>query len=191
MSMILALLTGGATGLLGTIVSGVLKYFNTRQQQKYELQKMEMELKQISAEVAHAEKIAVIEAEAAERKAEWEGLRASYREAATRFSAGEHPALVWVDVVRGLMRPVLTLGLVILVGIVFFKAGGDVDTASLDQIIASCQELGKTGAELKDCITSKSTESAQLRIINTILYLATAAVLWWFGSRQIEKGLKR
>ncbi len=84
MDVILSLLTGGATGLLGTIVSGVIKYFNTRQQQKYELQKMEMDLKQISAEAEHAERIAAIEAEAAERKAEWEGLRASYREAATR-----------------------------------------------------------------------------------------------------------
>ena len=30
-------------------------------------------------------------------------------------------------------------------------------------------------------------ESVKPRIIETILYLATAAVLWWFGQRQIEK----
>lgn len=191
MEMILSILSGGATGLLGTVISGVIKFFNTKQEQKYELAKMEMELKVMSAEAEHAEKIATVEAEAAETKAEWEGLRESYREAATRFSTGAHPALVWIDVVRGLMRPVLTLGLVILVAIVFFNASDAMDTSSLEQIISTCQGMGLTEAELKECITNKSMESTQLRIIGTVLYLATAAVLWWFGSRQVEKALKK
>jgi hypothetical protein len=189
MSLILSLLTGGATGILGTIASGILRYFNTRQQQKYELDKMEMDLKLMSAEAEHADRIASIEAEAAETRAEWEGLRESYREAATRYSTEAHPALVWVDVVRGLMRPVLTLGLVILVGIVFFNAGSDIDTGSLDTIIQSCRHL--SGEELSQCIITRVETSARLRIISTVLYLATAAVLWWFGSRQVEKALKK
>ena len=64
-----------------------------------------------------------------------------------------------VDFVRGMTRPLLTWGLVALVGAIYFLLGA-VDVAAAD---------------------------LRPRIVDTVLYLATAAVLWWFGQRQIEK----
>ena len=162
MDILLSLFTGGATGLLGTALSAGLKLFERAQAQKHELKLRELDLRHLAAEAASAERIAAIEAESAETAAEWAGLQASYREAASRWTEGQTltPAQSWllvlVDVVRGLMRPGLT---VVLIGYV----GWAYHTSTLN--------------------------AAQ--IISTILYLATACVLWWFGSRQVEKALGR
>ena len=64
-----------------------------------------------------------------------------------------------VDAVRGLTRPALTWSLFALVGAIYFLLGAS-DFAAL---------------------------SLRPRIVETVLYLFTAAMLWWFGSRQIEK----
>ena len=59
-----------------------------------------------------------------------------------------------VDVVRGLTRPLLTFGLVGLVGAIYFLLGAE-----------------DTHADL-----------LRPRIIETVLYVATAAVLWWLAA---------
>ena len=65
----------------------------------------------------------------------------------------------FVDAVRGLTRPALTWSLFALVGAIYFLLGAaDITTVGL-----------------------------RPRIVETVLYLFTAAMLWWFGSRQIEK----
>ena len=48
--------------------------------------------------------------------------------------------------------------------------------------------LGLTGA-IYFLLAATDAHAALLRprIVETVLYLATAALLWWFGSRQIEK----
>ena len=65
----------------------------------------------------------------------------------------------FVDAVRGLTRPLLTWSLFALVGAIYFLLGAS--------------DLGAVGL--------------RPRIVETVLYLFTAAMLWWFGSRQIEK----
>ena len=159
MDVILGLLTGGATGLIGTIVSGGLKYFNMKQEQSHELKVMEMELKTMDKEAEVALKIEAKKQEGKEAEAAWRGLEASYREAGQRWSTGSSGWIVLVDVVRGLMRPLLTLALVVLMGVIYFTLGVD-----------------------------KPTMQAQ--IVSTVLYLATAAVLWWFGSRMSDSKKK-
>ena len=66
---------------------------------------------------------------------------------------------MWVDVARGLLRPVLTL-------------------ASLAFIAAIYWSLG-TWAE---------TVAMQERIVDTALCIATACVLRWFGARGVSHG---
>ncbi len=155
-----SVLTGGATGLLGTAVSGVIDFFQSRQRHRQEL-----DLRRLDIELAHAEAEgalahAAIEAEAARERAEWEALEASYREASRRWSRpGEGWSMQLVDVVRGLTRPALTWSLFALVGAIYFVLGASELTA----------------------------ETLRPRIVETVLYLFTAAVLWWFGARQIEK----
>jgi hypothetical protein len=66
-----------------------------------------------------------------------------------------------VDVVRGLMRPVITLGLLILMAVIYFTVAQDM--AGPDDV------------------------PVQITIIATVLYVGTTAVLWWFGTRNLSK----
>ena len=155
-----SILTGGATGLLGTAMSGVIDFFQARQRhgEEMDLRRLDIELAKAEAEGALAR--AAIEAEAERERAEWEALEASYRTAARRWSRpGEGWAMQLVDAVRGLTRPALTWSLFALVGAIYFLLGASEFT----------------------------TEPLRPRIVETVLYLFTAAILWWFGARQIEK----
>ena len=155
-----SVLTGGATGLLGTAISAVVDLFQSRQRhsQELDLRRLDIELAKVEAEGAAAH--AAIEAQATRERAEWEALEASYREASRRWSRpGEGRLMQFVDAVRGLTRPLLTWSLFALVGAIYFLLGAS--------------DLGAVGL--------------RPRIVETVLYLFTAAMLWWFGSRQIEK----
>ena len=154
-----ALLTGGATGLLGTAISGALSFLGARQRhaQEVELRGMDMEMARFEAD--SAARVASVEAEGARDTAAWGAMEASYKEAARRWSRGDSRWLVAVDVVRGLMRPALTLGAVVLVACIYFTLGGS-DMEILD---------------------------IRPRIVDTVLYIATTCVLWWFGARAIDK----
>ena len=118
----------------------------------------DIELAKAEAEGAAAH--AAIEAQATRERAEWEALEASYREAGRRWSRrGDGLLMQLVDAVRGLTRPALTWSLFALVGAIYFLLGA----------------------------TDLAAVSLRPRIVETVLYLFTAAVLWWFGARQIEK----
>ena len=160
LDLLLSVLTGGATGLLGTLITGALDFFQRRQDhaQEMELRRLDMELARIEGESAGH--VAAIEAEGRADEAAWSALEKSYREASRRWSRpGEGWLMQLVDFVRGMTRPMLTWCLVGLVAAIYFWLG------------ASDMEV----IEIRP------------RIINTVLYLATAAVLWWFGARQLAK----
>ena len=153
MEFLASILAGGATGLLGTAITGVMGYFERKQRhaQEMELRKIDMQI--AKSEAASAERVAAIEAESAESAAQWRALEGSYNAATKRWGSGDSPWLTVVDVVRGLMRPVLTLGSLILVAVIYFYS--DIPVA----------------------------DDMQVQIINTSLYISTTCVLWWFGSR--------
>lgn len=156
-----AILTGGATGLLGTALSFGVEFVKRRQAhaQEMELRRLDMELARIEA--TGAERAATIAAEAAENAAAWGALEASYGEARQRFSRrGDSGWLVAVDVVRGLMRPALTLGSLALVAAIYWS-------------------LGVSDIEVLDI---------RPRVVDTVLYVATTCVLWWFGTRAPARG---
>ena len=159
-----SVLTGGATGLLGTALSAVVDFFQSRQRHAQELDLRRLDIELARAEAEGAAVHAAIEAQASRERAEWEAMEASYREAARRWSRpGEGWAMQLVDVVRGLTRPALTWSLFALVGAIYFLLGAS-DLAAV---------------------------SLRPRIVETVLYLFTAAMLWWFGARQIEKRRSR
>ena len=158
-----AILSGGATGLLGTVISGVLGHFKAKQDLKREITLRELDIQLARIEGDSAENIAAIEAEGARDEAAWKAIDASYREAARRWSRpGDGWAMVFVDVVRGLIRPALTVGLFALVGAIYFSLAASADP---------------------------SVAKIQARIVDTALYMATAAGLWWFGQRPTEKAM--
>lgn len=151
---ILAIATGGATGLLGTLLSGAMGFFERRQRNRHEIELRRVDLEITRSEAATVEKVAAIEAESTETQAELAAFAESHRAAAVRWSTGESGWLTFVDVVRGLMRPVLTV-------------------ASLAAAIAIYWSLpfAPTGEEVAE------------RVVDTVLYIATTTALWWFGTR--------
>ena len=160
LDMLVSVLTGGATGLLGTALSEVINFFQARQKHSQEMDLRRLDIELAQAEASGAERVAAIEAEAERDQAEWEALRASYREASSRMSRpGDGFLMRFVDFVRGMTRPVLTWCLFGLVGAIYFMLGA----------------------------TDAHAAALQPRIVETVLYLFTAAMLWWFGQRQIEK----
>ena len=149
-----SLLTGGATGLLGTLMTGTLDYFERRQAHRNELDLRRLDIELAQTEAAGAERRATIEMEGVVAQAETEVLAESYREAGRRWSGpGDGLLLQCVDVVRGLMRPALTVTFVALTGAIYLTLT-PVDGSVRSQVIA------------------------------TVLYLTTTCVIWWFGGRR-------
>lgn len=153
---LLAVLGGGATGLLGTVISAGAEWLRERQRHTHEVELQRLEMEMVTAEAASAERIAAIERETEQTRAEHAALEASYRAATTRMSRGDSRWLVAVDVVRGLTRPVLTWTFVGLVGWMYFSA-----------------------------VTLRVEIREQ--IVDTVLYLSTTCVLWWFGARHVGR----
>jgi hypothetical protein len=161
LDLLMGVLSGGVTGLIGTVISGGMKFFENKQKHGHELAIMDMEIKQMHVEAEIAKDIAELEMEGKDRTAAWAALGASYKESTSRMSTGDSGWLIAVDVVRGLMRPVITLGLLILMAVIYFTVAQDM--------------AGPEGIPV------------QVTIIQTVLYVGTTAVLWWFGTRNMSK----
>ncbi len=159
--LLISLLTGSATGVLGTLLSAGLGFFQKRQdhRQEIELRRLDIELAQTEAEAAG--RIAAIEAESGEQQAAMAALEESYREAARRWSRPDDGWLMQlVDAIRGLTRPGLTLLFVGLTGAIWFTLTPD-------------------DADIRQ------------RIVMTVLSLTTTCVVWWFGGRMADKAARR
>ncbi len=118
MGALLTMIAGPATGLLGSLAGGAVRYFERRQriremeiEHAHELRLQELNLKARGEELENERLIARAEADAA-------SLRASYRHDA---SAG--PAHRWVASALRLVRPALTLGLVAVGAAIYFASG--------------------------------------------------------------------
>ena len=152
---IASILTGGATGLLGTVISAGIGIFERRQRHQEELALRQLDLDVTRAEAASAERVAAVEAESADAEAGWRAFEASHRTAVARWSRGDSAWLVAVDVIRGLIRPVLTVGFLALAAVIYFTLPAPVIPP----------------------------EGIAARMVDTVLYLTTTTVLWWFGTR--------
>lgn len=155
---LLSILTGGATGVLGTLLSFGTKFFEDRARHKRELDLRALDIELAKTEAAGAERAAAIEAESDREAAEWGAMQESIRDAGREWSTDGHWLLTWTEAFRRLTRPGLTLLFVALTGAIYFTiADGEI----------------------------------QLRVVDTVLYLATASTLWWFGGRQLDKARSR
>ena len=111
-----SLLAGGATGLLGTVATAAAGLLGKRGDRKHELEMRRLDLEEMKLESASADKRAALDAEIRTTEADAEMFKASMEHARTRFTQGmELPGwakgcLAFVDVVRGLMRPLGTVG---------------------------------------------------------------------------------
>lgn len=135
---------GGLFGVVGTVLGRVAGYFETRQQNAFEQARWvyEADMARLTMQARQAE--AEMDIQKADTEGSWEGLRAS-----VEADAALNSAYPFVDAIRALTRPALTLLLWLITALVFFNVG----------------------------------EALKARIVETAVFAATAATLWWFGDR--------
>ena len=149
LSFFTSILTGGATGLLGLVASAGIRILEARERRRT-----------LELELAHAERLHLLQMEA--KNAEWENERLiaeltmsrDLRTASYDHDRSYGRASLWVVNILRLVRPMLTLLLIGLTGLVFFELYSDED---------------------------------RRRIVEMLVYATTASVIWWFGSRDLEK----
>lgn len=171
----MSILTGGATGLLGVVAQRAFDAWNKKQ----ELDKLKAQWDHegvmkdkdaviMAAEWAARTKIAVTEGDAAKDVAESNAFAESLKSQTIRYSEGKQTGwfangcLVFLDVISGLVRPLLTIYLCALTTYIWLQVRGLLSSEDLSS--AEALALWRT-------------------VIDTILYLTTTCVLWWFGTR--------
>jgi hypothetical protein len=142
--ILMSILGGGATGLLGTVFGQVMGLVDKAQERKFILQKHRLDAEIRTKETESAQAIAEVNASS-------QALSGSYG-----HDSSFGPTSVWVSNIRSLVRPMLTLLLWLVVTLIWYSV-----------------------------VPSEATLREQ--IIGTVLYCATAATLWWFGSRDTRK----
>lgn len=178
---ILSVASGGITGLLGSVFSNVFDYFKTKQKNSHELKLMEAEQKYLQMEIQGEVQVARQKRKGMEAEADADMLQASYKADKRRFLAEKWVdpdttlggviavLMAFVDFIRGMIRPVLVVGLTY------------VTTRLLSQAYAVMPDEGMSPTQAFEVINS---------ITNTVLYITSTAVLWYFGTRPVRNGEK-
>lgn len=161
--------TGAIVGLVGSILTKWLELKTLREKLTVEVKMAEIRTRELELEQAHAlalaDKqidIARVEGEIARDVAEMEAFTQSQK-AQTAMYGG------WVDKVRGLMRPVITLFLLVVSTWVLWQTWvlvGGLESMNRYDLIEMFQ--------------------AQ---IDAMTFLTMTAVTWWFGSRWSQKNM--
>jgi len=172
--------SGGLLGLFGTGFKLWADHKSAQSKRTFELKmrkldqeemQLEHQLHMREAEAQAKKEIAVAtvhkeeteaQASADVEKAEIQLRQGSYLQDKATYGGG------FVDGVRGLMRPVLTLYFAVLMALIAYQL-----------------------FQLANVHIGTSTASYLLKdIINACIFLSTTSVTWWFGSRPIHKGEK-
>lgn len=191
----LDVLLGGVTGLLGNVITGILKYKNQKMQFEHDQKMIGLET-QSMIEKSKAQ-IAITETQV---KGEIEKTDAeAYKEAqknanVSMFSekwidnlfnvegkVGKFLAVpagialsmgfAFVDWLRGVMRPLLTIYLTVMSSIITYMAWKIIQAHGLATMTAT-EAIG---------LYSETT--------SIVIYLTVSCVTWWFGDRTMSKAL--
>lgn len=174
-SGILGVVGGGVTGLFGVVVQRIfdlkkqrLDQEARRDQYAHEIAKIKAEGEMMQLEYAARTQVAVAEAQGKEAVADAAAFGASQASEPQRFSdpSKADKLQAWllfiIDFIRGLVRPGLTMYLCFVTTLIYLDA-----------------HLALKGQQMS---TTQAIELTQ-RVIDTILYLTTTCLLWWFGVR--------
>lgn len=141
--------SGGLLGFVGSLAGRAFGWLETRERNVQERNRWQHELQlqelQMRSRAEETEQEIAVEAQ----RGSFRGLEASVR------AEGRIDGPDWLNAVRGLTRPVLTVLLMVMSTIIFF----------------SVPEDGAT------------VEQLQLFFIQEIVFLTSTAVAWWFGDR--------
>lgn len=164
-----ATLTGGITGLVGTVFTGWMTFKEKAADRAHQvvMRNLDMEERKIEADLAIKHVNAENEGKIA--LAEMGAFSASFGSDRATYSVGsDSTMLLFVDAVRGLMRPILTMVLVVITGWLTFE------------VVESLGGWGSVKADYARTILDG--------MINTLLFCTATAVTWWFGSRALGVG---
>tara|TARA_E500000305_G_scaffold36667_2_gene27937 strand:- start:3065 stop:3523 length:459 start_codon:yes stop_codon:yes gene_type:complete len=146
--MLTTVLTGGATGILGTVIGKGFSFIDNWQKEKandkehtrtIELYKVQAELK--------------LEEKEKEMEAQMQVAEIGLRSASYGHDQSVGKSSRWAVNVLRMVRPAITGGLIILVGVIYFAT---------------------------DDLAQQET------IIQSVIYMASSATLWWFGDRALR-----
>jgi len=173
---LLSVISGGATGLIGTAVQSIYQY-KTRQldidlektKAANELEQRKLDIQMQAQEWASRTHIAEITTQGEVDKADAEVLGESYKLEPQQYSEktllthAQNWIFVFIDALRAIIRPAMTIYLSIIVTFMYFETRALVTQGSGEPIIL----LEK--------------------LVNTVLYVFTTVCLWWYGSRNPAK----
>lgn len=181
LGFITSILTGGATGLLGVALQRVFDWLKVGQEIKlrqidhdHEEKMRRVDIEMLNAEWEHRAKVAEIETQGKVDAEEAKAFAKSFASEPQLYSAKVTPTtiqgyiLIFLDLVRGLVRPGLTLYLCIITTMMYLE------------VMALVKLYGMV-------MNAETAMSLMDKIISTILYLTTTCVLWWFGTRNKQK----
>tara|TARA_R110002096_G_scaffold174100_1_gene349821 strand:+ start:695 stop:1219 length:525 start_codon:yes stop_codon:yes gene_type:complete len=156
---------------LGAIVGLVGSYMAKREQRKldemnnvHDVRMAKIDMERDAAESAQALQMADKQIEQSQAEAEIASeVSAGEAFTASQLMANQASGVTWVDGLRSLMRPLITIYLLVIVTYI---------TANLHTSLGGLDALAQ--ADLFKLYT---------HIINQTVFLTVTAVLWWFGSR--------
>lgn len=172
---------GGITGLVGTYLTKREERLAREQdlkmqqlQNEHELKSKEIDIQIIDKEWEGRNQVAISEGQAREAEADAEAFAESFKLEPKQYSDPEKRSwfvrfiLGILDFVRGLMRPALTIYLCVLTSKIYWT------------LVEMIEELNLLP-------TAEQINLTHSLIVNTILYLFTTCVTWWFGTRNKQK----
>lgn len=177
MSGLLGLLSNAlGGGLIGALASGFNKWQDTKlklatmdKEMGHEQRMFELETEATRLQLESAERVAHVEADAKVRVADLSALESSFSHDTARYAnidtTNTSRWFVFVDFIRGIMRPAITGGLTAYIMVVAFYS------------------LTKHGADFTDGQLTAMT----LAILDALTVYAGLAISWWFGSRPHQK----
>jgi hypothetical protein len=173
--------SGGITGIIGVIVQRIFDLKNkkldidvAKEKYAHEILLRRLDLDMIEKEFIGRVQVAQVEGEARAEVAESQAFAASFQEPVrfadpSKATPGQAWLLVLLDCLRGLIRPVLTLYLAVLVTLIYWHSKALMNQMPIDP---------KDAAKLVETI------------VNTVLYLSTTCTLHYFGTRNKAPGPK-
>lgn len=164
-----SLLSGGATGIIGSIVTNTFDFFEQSRKNKQEIKRRELDIQEMDKEYEHRKEISAQKQEAETQETSYDHDTRAYTSGMKLESPWIKVPLVIVDTLRGVIRPALTLVLVYLTWRVFDSAHAVLEDAGLQTL------------EPSEAMT------LVMSVVDMILYLTSTAVTWWFGTRPRSK----
>ncbi len=176
-----SILAGGATGLLGSVISVWGAFREKKEQNQHEQKMQELALRAMELEAKLKLDQTIVEGDIKEELAALETMRASYAHDEARYF--KYTGVKWidgmggflfglVDFVRGMIRPLITIGMAFVV-------------------VEIHNELLRLMENLPQPLTPAEAAEIYSNLNNTVLYIATTVILWWFGARYAEKTAAR